>query len=95
MIAIDQDKAGHQARRAWQSGEQEVWSRDLAGGDIAIAIFNRAADEARVVFRWADVGITKTPNRARDLWAHAGVKLKGPEYSTPVPGHGVVLLRVR
>lgn len=95
VIAIDQDKAGRQARRAWQSGEQEVWSRELAGGDVAVAIFNRATEEARVVFRWADVGIAKTPNRARDLWAHADLKLRGPDYSTPVPGHGVVMLRVR
>ncbi len=95
VIAIDQDKAGHPARRAWQSGEQEVWSRDLAGGDTAVAIFNRSTEEARVVFRWADVGIGKMPNRARDLWAHADLKLRGPEYSTPVPGHGVVMLRVR
>jgi alpha-galactosidase len=92
VIAIDQDRAGHQAKRVWQSGPQEVWSRELEGGDTAVAVFNRAPEDARVRFRWADVGIPKTPSHIRDLWGHAEQE-SGPEYSAEVPGHGVVLLR--
>ncbi len=44
--------------------------------------------------RWADLGVNGRPRRARDLWAHADVKIEGPEYSAAVPGHGVVMLRV-
>jgi alpha-galactosidase len=95
VIAIDQDKAGHQARRVWQSGQQEVWSRELADGDIAVAVFNRAPQVARVTFRWADAGIRKTPSRIRDLWRHNESKECGVEYSAEVPGHGVELLRIR
>jgi alpha-galactosidase len=94
VIAIDQDKAGHQAKRVWRSGQQEVWSRDLASGDSAVALFNRAAETARVTFRWADAGIPKTPSCIRDLWLHAEQKGSGPEYSAEIPSHGVVLLRV-
>jgi alpha-galactosidase len=95
VIAIDQDKAGHQAKRVWQSGQQEVWSRELAGGDTAVAVFNRAPEDAKVTFGWADAGIPKTPSCIRDLWSHTEQKETGPEYSAEVPGHGVVLLRVR
>jgi len=95
VIAIDQDKAGHPARRVWQSGQQEVWSRELADGDTAVAVFNRAPADAKVTFRWADAGIGETPSHIRDLWRHAEQKGNGPEYSAEVPGHGVVLFRVR
>jgi alpha-galactosidase len=94
VIAIDQDPAGHQAKRVWQSGQQEVWSRQLANGDTAVAVFNRAPADARVTFRWADAGVAGTPSCIRDLWRHSEVKGAGPEYSVEVPGHGVVLLRV-
>ena len=43
--AINQDKGGHEARRIWQSGQQEVWSRP--GGDTAAAVFNSAPEIAR------------------------------------------------
>jgi len=32
VLAIDQDKDGKQGARVWQSGEQEVWRRQLSGG---------------------------------------------------------------
>jgi alpha-galactosidase len=94
VIAIDQEKAGHQAKRVWQSGQQEVWTRELAGGDTAVAVFNRAPQNARTTFRWADVGIPKDRLCIRDLWRHIEQTAAGPEYSAEVPGHGVVLLRV-
>jgi len=60
-----------------------------------VSIFNRASDETSIPVKWADVGIKKAPATARDLWAHTDVKLSGPEYSATVPGHGVVLLRLK
>jgi alpha-galactosidase len=95
VIAIDQDAAGHQAKRVWQSGQQEVWTKGLAGGDTAVAVFNRASGDAKVTFRWADAGMSKTPASIRDLWRHTNQNGAGPVYSADVPGHGVVLLRVR
>jgi alpha-galactosidase len=92
VIAVDQDKAGKQGRRAWKGGEQEIWVRDLAGGAHAVALFNRAADSAPMVIQWADLKLK--PARVRDLWEHKDIKLHGAEYSATVPGHGVVLLRV-
>jgi alpha-galactosidase len=93
VIAIDQDTAGHPAKRVWQSGQREVWSRELADGDTAVAVFNRAREDAKFTFRWADAGILKAPSRMRDLWRHTEQQT-GPEYSVGVPGHGVVLVRI-
>jgi alpha-galactosidase len=94
VIAVNQDKDGKQGQRAWKSGDQEIWLRQLAGGDQAVAIFNRSAENATITVKWADLGIKKAPATAKDLWSHSDVKLTGPDYSTMVPAHGVTLLRL-
>jgi alpha-galactosidase len=93
VIAIDQDKDGAQGKRVQKDGDREIWTRPLAGGATAVAVFNRGAEEVRVVVKWADLGLTGKL-RARDLWAKKDVAVAGAEYSVSVPGHGVVLLRV-
>src|SRR5262249_31657080 len=95
VIAIDQDVAGHQAKSVWQSGQQEIWTKDLAGGDTAVAVVNRAPGDAKITFRWADAGISRTPASIRGVWRHTKQNGAGSGYSAEAPGHGVVLLRVR
>ena len=95
VIAVDQDPLGLPARRVWQSGEQEVWTRELVNGDTALAVFNRAAGDAKVTLRWADAQLSNTPSNVRNLWCHTDERAIAPVYSAYVPGHGVVLLRVR
>jgi alpha-galactosidase len=95
VIAIDQDPLGKQATRAWKSGEQEVWTRPLQNGDIAVAFFNRGAASAKISVKWQDIGIDHKPKHARDLWRHKSVRLRGAEYRATVPSHGVELLRLK
>jgi alpha-galactosidase len=94
VIAIDQDKLGKQAHRVWQSGEQEIWTRELSGGDRAVAIFNRGAQSANVKVKWSDIEMN-VPTPAKNLWTHVDEKLQSPDLSATVPFHGVVLLRVK
>ena len=93
VIAVDQDKLGKQGRRAWNSGDQEIWTRQLSGGDIAVAFFNRSKAEAKITAKWADLGVP-AKRKARDLWLHQNVDLSAPEYSTTIPAHGVLMLRI-
>jgi len=95
VIAIDQDSEGKQAKRVGKWGDQEIWTRPLAGGAQAVALFNRAKDDAPMTVKWSDLGFSQPPRTARDLWAHFDVKLDGSQYSATVPGHGVLLLRVK
>ena len=94
VIAVSQDKLGKQGHRVAQSGEQEVWARPLADGGYAVGLFNRGAAPASVAVKWADVGLSGPPTKARDLWAHSDVKMDGPQYTAMVPAHGVAMLRV-
>jgi alpha-galactosidase len=93
VIAIDQDRDGKQGVRAWKSGDQEAWIRNLAGGDRAVAVFNRAAAPVKITLKWADLGMT-APSGGRDLWTAQDERFDGPEQAANVPAHGVVLWRV-
>ena len=92
VIAIDQDPAGKEGRRAIQSGEQEIWVRELAGGARAVAAFNRSATPASITLKWTDLGVAK-PKKVRDLWAHRDETVQASQPVT-VPAHGVALFRV-
>jgi alpha-galactosidase len=94
VIAIDQDKAAKQGGRGWQSGEQEIWVRQLEGGDHAVAVFNRGGAPARVNVEWASLKLAQ-PARVRDLWAHRDERVQGAGHTVTVPAHGVVMWRVR
>jgi alpha-galactosidase len=93
VIAIDQDRAGKQGRRAWQQGAQEIWTRELADGSRAVALFNRGDAMTTMTARWADLGVAGRVTKVRDLWAHQDLAA-APELTVNVPAHGVALLRV-
>jgi alpha-galactosidase len=95
VIAIDQDPLGREATRLSEKGGMEIWTRPLADGGIAVALFNRNPDEGSAGFSWADVGLGAAPASVRDLWKHESVAPKETGFQALVPGHGVVVLRVK
>lgn len=92
VIEVNQDQEGKQGKRIWKSGDQEIWSRPLANGATALAIFNRGTEPAKVILRWEELSMNG--KQLRDLWLHQNIKWPGPAYAVTVPGHGVVMLRV-
>jgi alpha-galactosidase len=91
VIAVDQDKLGKQGARVSQNGDLEVWTKPLAGGAIAVGLFNRGPQTASMTVQWTDLGLKSNP-KVRDLWAHRNVRAPG-SYTVQVPSHGVVMLR--
>ena len=77
-----------------KTGEQDIWARALADGATAVALFNRAAAPAKVKTNWSASGISG-PKKLRDLWSLQNVASTGADYEATVPGHGVVMLRVK
>ncbi|MBS1857479.1 MAG: glycoside hydrolase family 27 protein [Acidobacteria bacterium] len=92
VIAVDQDKKGVQGTRVRKDGDLEVWKKPLEKG-VAVGLFNRGAETARMSVKWSEVGVTKKNPKVRDLWAHQDLKAGG-EYTVEVPSHGVVMLKV-
>jgi alpha-galactosidase len=95
VIAVDQDALGREAVRIADNGGVEIWTRPLADGGLAVAFFNRNAEEMPSGVSWSALGLGAPPAAIRDLWGHAGVAPDAAGYSGTVPGHGVVMLRVR
>jgi len=96
VIAIDQDNAGMQGGRFWAEGPYEIWVKPLADGSKAVGLFNRAdpwAGDAPIKINFKDLGF-KGAAQVRDVWNAKDLGAM-EEYVASVPGHGVVLLRVK
>jgi len=95
VIAIDQDPLGIQASRVAKHGDYEVWARPLKGGGRAIVLLNRSASTHEVTVTWDDLHLPDTLRmKVRDLWAHRDLPDAMGHFTTDVPSHGVVMLRM-
>ena len=97
VIAIDQDPAAKPVQTLATNGDLVTLWRPMQDGSIVIGLFNRGASPATAAFSWKNLpgGLAgKKKLTARDLWKHEAVQVSGDSYSTTVPTHGVVLLKV-
>jgi alpha-galactosidase len=95
VIAIDQDPLGRQGSKVRDDGDSEVWSRRLADGGRAVILFNRSPKPAEIAVSWPEIGYTSTMSaEVRDLWQHKDLGPFKGGFKSPVPGHGVVMVRI-
>jgi alpha-galactosidase len=97
VLAINQDPHGRAAGRVWADNWTQVWSRPLSDGSVAVGLFNRAPVDTAVTVKFADVGIASPNPTIRFPWTHqdlGGVGGDGHQYTTTVPRHGAVLMRI-
>jgi alpha-galactosidase len=93
VVALDQDALGHQARRIWAQGPIEVWEKDLSGGKLALAFFNRG--ESSLDFDPTLNALSKLKGvHFQDLWTKQDMVLTSTT-RIRVPSHAVMLLRQR
>jgi alpha-galactosidase len=95
VIALDQDKLGRQAERAYSEGEVDVWKKPLSGGAVAIAILNAGSarysshpfhlDTAKLGIRGAVKG--------KDLWSGKEIEIKD-NMPIELGGHDVLLVKI-
>ena len=93
VLALDQDALGAAATRHAGPDETEVWTKPLADGSCAVALFNTGDLDAPVTARWTDLGISGR-RAVRDLWLRRDLAPSGGSCTATVPAHGVVLLRL-
>ena len=94
VVEIDQDTLGKPATRVWKDGYAEVWTRPLADGAYAVALFNRGSERMDVRADWKrDLNLSRTP-RVRDLWLRKELGRLAGGHTAAVPAHGAVLLKV-
>jgi len=95
VIAIDQDPAGHQAERIYAEGPIQMWSRKLADGSTALAIFNTGEDPSslrNIPLPLKELGFKGAPH-AVNLWSNENVVLD-TMYKPTIPRHAAILLKL-
>jgi len=93
VIAVDQDSKGVQGHRVWQEGPLEIWAKPLADGSQAVGLFNRSESAIQMTLDFKGIGAPAAA-KLRDLLDHKDLATAQNSYTTEVPKHGVVLLKV-
>jgi alpha-galactosidase len=95
VIAIDQDPLGRQGVRAYSDGEVEVWTRQLQGGAIAVAIV--AVGDSRYSTHPFHLNLVKLglhgPQTGKDLWTGQPITLTDKQ-PIEIDSHDVLLVRI-
>ena len=95
VIAIDQDPLGQGATRAYSDGDVEVWTRQLEGGAMAIAVLNAESDRYSTHpfhLNLSQLGLHGT-QKAKDLWTGKEMTLTD-NMPQEIGGHDVLLVRI-
>ncbi|NCU04831.1 MAG: glycoside hydrolase family 27 protein [Chitinophagaceae bacterium] len=88
IIAIDQDTLGKQGFRVYRKNGLEGWKKNLSGGRVAIALFNRNEDEQRINVNWKNLELDTTLKYdAYDVWKHATVGKSIQQLSATLKPH--------
>jgi alpha-galactosidase len=94
VIAIDQD-ALQQGRRIRKDGDLEVWVKSLAGDAKAVILLNRGRTDATLAVSWQELGLAFDAElKVHDLWTKKDLGVVKGTFSTRVPSHDVVVIRV-
>ena len=100
VIAVNQDPADApthtQGVRVRRSPTNEVWTKPLSDGSVAVLLLNRADQTADVRAQFSDVGLRETGVAVRDLWRKQDIGTFDNAFTArAVPAHGSVMLRLR
>ena len=94
VIAVDQDSLGRQGVIISSSGGLVVFTKQLANGDRAVALFNETGGTATISTTAAKAGLRAAGSYTlTDLWSKATRTTSGA-ISASVPSHGTVIFRV-
>lgn len=95
VLEVDQDPLGEAARLVKRDAKRmtEVWAKNMEDGSKAVGLFNRSRWDKKVDISWKDLGLS-SPQKVRDLWRQQDLGKFENGFSTKVPSHGVVLIRI-
>jgi alpha-galactosidase len=95
VIAINQDALGKQGARTYSDGEVEVWTRQLQGGALAVAIV--AVGDSRYATHPFHLNLAKLglhgPQAGKDLWTGKPITLTD-NMPIEIESHDVLLVRI-
>ena len=93
IIDVNQDALGQCGTVVMLTPKTYLMVKDLENGDNAVGFFNRGDQPATLTAPWSVLGLTG-PAKIRDLWRHQDIGSTNGSYTTKVPPHGAVMLRL-
>lgn len=98
ITAIDQDAKGVQGLPVGPAADvYSCWSKPLMNGDVAVLLLNSGDVETTVTCDLARLGISQSPTKVRDLWAHADITAMpkaGGAFAANLATHATAMYRV-
>jgi alpha-galactosidase len=94
VIAIDQDTLGKQGYRFYTDPEQEIWVKELSGGEWGICAFNSGDKTKEVKVNWKDFYFFKGIYKIRDLWQRKNIGTTEKNFTGKIASHDVVLFKL-
>ena len=96
IVAIDQDRAGRQARLVRRDGDMDIWMRALdSSGDRAIAVLNRGQTPREARISLEELEFAPRANvRLRDAWKQADVAKAEREILITTKPNSATVLRL-
>lgn len=92
VIAVNQDPLCRQGRRvAHEPGVWEIWSKELAGGGLALGLFNLSETDRDLVIEAARLGRSGV---LRDLWRQKDAGRLDATFTVLVSPHGAAFLKL-
>jgi alpha-galactosidase len=95
VIAVDQDSLGIQGRKIRDDGNVEVWCKVLEEKSYALGFLNRSLKKTDVSLMWEEIGIKSEEASVRDLWSKKELGKFDILFSSTVPAHGAVMIKVK
>ncbi len=93
VIEVNQDPLGKFPVRLGEEAEQEIWVKEMEDGSKTVALLNKASVEKEMKVKWEEIGL-KGSHLVRDLWHRKDMGKFKSLFSSVVPSHGVVLVRI-
>ena len=93
VIAINQDELGRAAGRVLDDGGNEVWTRPLSDGSVAVAVFNRGPVGSKMKLDLAKLGLNGK-RTVRDVWQRQDLGVREGSFDVDLISHGAVLFKV-
>jgi alpha-galactosidase len=93
IIEVDQDPLGESGMVIRQSDNRYLMIKNLADGSKAVGLFNRGNSTMEIQADWGELQIS-WKQAVRDLWRQKELGVYTGKFSTQVPAHGVVMIKV-
>lgn len=94
VIDVDQDLLGKQAAIVRKTDDDFILEKPLEDGSVAVGFFNLTTAPRTIIADWKQLGLNGIQT-VRDIWRQHDLGSFTDSFSTDVPPHGVMLVRLR